>query len=338
MNRLWDQARFDFNIWLSRLGGKQSYDELPGVLRDSALVERISEALWFLEAGVLDESASDESWKRAVPRFEERMDGDPVLQAYEEALRGAMDVPLASRTFLSLARRRARHLLKTHGSYAKRPPDAEEGYQFASAMLAYVADKRWWKQDLDIHQFSDYLAGTWLAFRDPYELDLFIQLSKESWSHWDALKLICAKLREGGDLEESRVELHYKLLLWNYEADHGHRSRPEERPAPPNRRSTMGYLSRGRKICRTIELLEQVGMPPTGGREAGCSVVADALAAAIDEENDEMPLTERSIRLIWQRRETATNEYDEKLFKRLMPESLLKESGPGSSSVSPPSY
>ena len=196
-------------------------------------------------------------------KIDEGMKEDPALQAFEGTQKGGEKLPLASRTYLKLARR--------HALYGgKRPPSSEEGRHFALVQLGEFMEEDNLKIDWDRETLTEVLAVGWLNSRDPGVLLRLIYDSQKSPVSWDTLQLICQKLVDRGEKPS------YTLLLWYSMANHGHPERPDEGSAPRHRPRTLGYKLRNNEIRYTVDLLALVGMPETAGRSA----VAEAFGNA----------------------------------------------------------
>ena len=219
---------------------------------DDGLVEYIRMELCVLKICAL----SVEGFKSRMSRIEEGMRENLALNAFAATLRKSDNVPLASGTYLKLARRDAL-------SGGKRPPSYEEGRQFARVVLAPFMREAFWETRWDIRSFARVGAVNWLNRRDPDVLRELIDESEESPVAWDTLLLICQGL--AGRREE---ELPYELLKWHLMANHGHPERPDEGPAPPHRPTKLGYKLRNNEIRHAVDLLAQVAMPKTAGRQA----------------------------------------------------------------------
>ena len=74
------------------------------------------------------------------------------------------------------------------------------------------------------------------------------------------------------------------------------------------RTTKLGYPIRDIRIKGAIRVLAQVGIPPTGGPDSGCSVVTEVLGFE----------DVRTVRDIWRKPATTINEYYKKhLYGRL---------------------
>ena len=190
----------------------------------------------------------------------------PALIAFKETLWSNERVPLASETYLKLARRHIRSQTGQGASFERRPPSPEAGRQFARALLGRNMEVAKWETDWDIRSFTRGQADKWLRKPDPYKLNELIIYSVKSAVAWDTLQLITK------GLADSRLDRPDDLLHWNFEVATGLRKRPEEGSAPSHRRQKLGYKLRNNEFRRSVELLQAVGMTKT----AGCKAVAEA--------------------------------------------------------------
>ena len=267
--------------WHIQPGNEQMGIEELGAHVDDRLVEYISDHLLALE----EKAIGIEEFKATMNKIEEGMREDPALKAFTVTLWRNDELPPASTTYLYLARRRA-----LYGG--KPPPSFDEGSQFARVLLAGDMDPDSWENDVTIGWLSRDMAGRWLSSRDSDQLQDLVRGSEEYPFIWDALKLICKELADGGE-----EDLPYALLKWFFEAADGRLERPKERPAPEaadgrlerpkersapsNRPNKWGYKLRNEHIRHTVELLSQVGMPETGGADSGCYVVASEMHLSV---------------------------------------------------------
>ena len=247
--------------WDIQPGNEQMGIEELGAHVDDCLVEYISEHLLDLK----EEEIGIEEFKASMNKIEEGMRDDPALKAFTVTLWRNAELPPASTTYLYLARRRA--------LYGGKPrPSFDEGSQFASVQLAGDMDPDRWESDITIQRISRDIADRWLSSRDSDQLKDLVRGSEEYPFQWDALKLICKELADGGE-----EDLPYALLKWRFDATYEGLERPKDRSAPSNRRKKWGFKLRNEHIRHTVELLSQVGMPGTGGVDSGCYVVASAM-------------------------------------------------------------
>ena len=210
-----------------------------------------------------DGGISTEEFESKMRRLEERIRDCMALGTDAAALEKSDDVPLASKTYLELARR--------HALYGgKRPPSYEVGRRFAEAMLDEFKDDALWEMDVGVRSSVPTWADAVLDERDPCELQGLIDISDVSVLAWDTLKVICQKVAEeracrlGDEPEEC---LPYELLVWNLMVNHGHAERPDEGPTLSHRPQKLGYKIRDNEIRHTVDLLVQVGMRKTDAYE-----------------------------------------------------------------------
>ena len=251
-----------------------------------------------------------EEFSSEMLQIQEGMRENIALKAFAATLWQDHKVPLASETYLELAKRHA-----LHGGESL--PSSKEGRRFARVMLAPFMKVDFCETDWDMETFTRNAANSWLDSRDPDELQKLIHDSKKSPLAWDTLQLICQKLVDRGG-----EGLPYALLQWYLMANHGRLERPEEGPVPPHRPSKLGYKLRNNEIRHTVELLVQVGM----GKEAARNAVA--------EEFDSGP---RTIQGASRKLYSTFDDFGEDAMKRIEPRyySYLygpdSESGPSSS-------
>ena len=173
-------------------------------------------------------------------RLEERID-NMALGTYAAALEKSDDVPLASKTYLELARR--------HALYGgKRTPSYEEDGRFTRVMLDEFKDKTFWEKDEDIWSSVPSWADAWLNDRDPCELQELIDISDVSVLAWETLQIICEEVadeRAGGLADEPEECLPYELLVWNLMVSHDHAERPDEGPTLSHRPRKAGLQDQG---------------------------------------------------------------------------------------------
>ena len=236
-----------------RPGDEKLAPEELGRRIDDGLVEHIKVQLSPLE-GI-------EEFKSEMRQIEEGMRENIALEAFNATLWENDKVPLASETYLELAKR---HVL----CGGKPPPSCEEGRRFARVLLAPFMKEAFWEIDWDIQSFTRGRADSWLDSRDPGELQKLIYDSKESPLAWDTLKLICQEVADRGE-----EDLPYGLLRWYLMANHGHPERPGEGPAPRHRPPKLGYKLRNNEIRHTVDMLALVGMPKTACYDAVAEAV-----------------------------------------------------------------
>ena len=274
--------------WYVRPGEERMAAEELGRCIDDCLVEIIGACLLFLRIGYF----SIEEFKSRMRKFEKGMKEDPDLKAFAATLQRPEELPLASESYLDLARR---HAL----SDGKPPPSPEEGRRFALVLLDDVMIEEKWEFDWDRPNLTGRMADGWLDRRDPSELQRLIHDSPKSPVSWDVLKLICQELAGRGE-EYPPLE----LLQWYFRATHGHPERPDEGPAPRHRPRKLGYKLRNNEIRNAVDLLAQVGMTKTDGHCA----VAEAFH-----------LSEITISRICQEPYSTLEEFEEDASNRVEP-------------------
>ena len=107
----------------------------------------------FLLADVEQELIGIAEWEQAIRDIERCMTNNPSVRAFEEDLRRAGQAPLASRTFLDLAKRQVRRKANPRKANQRIPdsqrlPDFNEGCAVAKVLLAYDTAEDRWKRDL----------------------------------------------------------------------------------------------------------------------------------------------------------------------------------------------
>ena len=297
MSRLLEQLRNAVEQRVSMLSEEQPDDMPAGTKGDIAFFGAISALLAGLEKGWIDFA----EWERRV-------------RAFEEDATKAGGLPLASRTFLALAKRRVRREANIGNDDSRRLPDFSEGKACAKVLLAYDTAKARWERDLYPEELSQHIAEQWLSRRSLDDLLSIIGGSEESTICWDALGLISDTLGgEGvrgrrGEFARYKAALPDPLLAWYFEAAQGIRSRPPEIAPPPHRRAKLGYMIRDIRIQGTIRVLAKLGMPPTDGADSGCNVVTDVLGFK----------DPKTVREIWKRADMRTNKPFKEYIERLL--------------------
>ena len=279
---------------------RMAAEELGGRI-DDCLVEAISDQLLNLKEGAI----SIEEFNSRMRRFEEGMKEDTDLKAFAVTFQRPTVLPLASETYLDLARR---HAL----SDGKPPPSPEEGRRFALVLLDVFMTEGFGEWDWGRPNVTDHLADGWLDSRDLAELHKLIHDSEKSPVSWDVLKRICQELAGRGEEDPPR-----ELLQWYFGATHGHPERPDEGSAPSHRPQKLGYKLRNNEIRYTVDLLAQVGMTKNHGHCA----VAEAFH-----------FSEIRISRICQEPYFTFKEFEEDAMRRLEPSYHSFLYGPGSNS------
>ena len=242
---------------------------------DDCLVEYINTSLQRLKGRVISRAGEEdiiikgditiEEFRPRMRKIEEGMGEDLALKAFEGTEKRGEKLPLASRTYLEMARR--------HVLYGGNPlPSSENGRRFALVLLDEVMDDEKWETDWDGRTFADVLARCWLDSRDPEGYQVLIRLSEESPVIWDALELICQEVADRGEARPN------ELLKWSFDASHGRLACPDEEPAPRHRPAKLGYKFRNNEIRHTVNLLVLVGMPKIAGRSAVAKAFGFALS------------------------------------------------------------
>ena len=237
--------------WNLRPGAERMDPEKLGKRIDDCSVEWIASQLLYLEDGEI----SIEEFKWGMGKIEEGMEEDPDLRARAAALQRCAGLPLASVTYLNLAKR---HVLFD----GERPPSHEEGRQFAVAQLDEVSEADGWEMDWDGPIFISLMTATWLDSGDPRKLENLIHESESNPIVWDTLQRICHAFADSG------VDPPPQLLEWSFRATHGDLERPDAERTPRQRPRKFGYMLRDNESRYTVDLLTQVGMRTPAGREA----------------------------------------------------------------------
>ena len=272
---------------------------------DDGLVEYIGMHLFPVDDEEID---TDLFWSK-VPQVEEGMRENLSLKAFAATLWKEKKIPLASETYLRLAKR---HVL--HGK--RRAPSTEEGRQLVSVLLGPVRDPASWEIDWDIESFAATNADAWLNRPAPGKLQELLHTAKESPLAWDTLILVCKKLAERG--EEG---IPYPLLQWYFMASQGLLKRPQEGHVS-HRPAKLGYKLRDNEIRHVVDLLQLVGMSKT----AACSAVEKGFTRS-EGTKEVTLLSERTIQAICQKRYSTFEEFREDAMKAIEPRYYLHLSG-----------
>ena len=305
MSRLLEQLRNAVGQQVSMLSEELPDDAPAGTVSDLAFFGSISALLAGLEKGRIDTA----EWERRARALGE----------------DAGRVTPASTIFVDLARRKVRREANPRKANprkanqgipdSQRLPDFSEGCAVARVMLVSTRTKDRWERDLQPDAISQRIAEHWLSRRSFDDLLSIIGGAEQSTIFWDALELVCDSLGgesvrgRRGEFARYKTEPPLPLLAWRFEAVHGLRERPPEPPPPRYRPTKLGYIIRDIRIKEAIQVLEQLGMPPTGGTHSGCSVVAAVLekTPAFDE---------RTVRDIWRMPDEEINESYAKCLDR----------------------
>ena len=212
---------------------------------DDCLVENISYQLWYVESGLI----SIEDFKWVVHRIEEGMKEDTALRVFAATLQEFKRLPLASETYLELAKRKALH-------DGRPAPFFEEGLRLARVLLAdFIKNEKLWETDWDGEIYTRLAVAMYMDNRDPRKLQERIDDSERSPTEWEVLEHICVALAARGE------DPPEELLRWWFRATHGLLKRPDGGSAPSNRPRKLGYMFRDNEIRHTVDLLAKVGMP-----------------------------------------------------------------------------
>ena len=246
-----------------RPGDEKLAPEKLGRRIDDGLVEYIGNSLMNLE----EEGINTEELESKMCLVDEGMRENMALKSFKATLRESDGIPIASETYLELAKR--------HVLYGRKPSAySEEGRRFARVVLAPFMEPAFWETDWDTQSFARNRAAAWLDSPDPGKLQKLIHDSKENPVAWDTLQLICQAVAK--ELADRAEVSSHELLEWSFRANHGHLERPEEGPSPRHRPVKLGFKLRNNEIRHTVRLLTLVGMP-----ETDCySAVAEAFGFA----------------------------------------------------------
>ena len=263
-----------------------------------------------------------EDFNSAMVEIEEGRRENPALRAFGARLWRDEGLPLASDTYLYLARRHIRRLTNIGTQYQKRLPSPGESCQFARAALDPFIRKPFSGTDWEIKRFTRIEADRWLRNPSLYKLFKLVIDSKKSAVAFDILQLITRGL---DDAIEERPAL---LLHWNFEVASGQRTRPAEGHGPRHRHKTLGYMLRDNEIRHTVRLLEAVGCTKTAGYKA----VAEAFKIARELHFPEaVKLSESTIRGICDKPFSTIPELQVHAMERIEPDFHSHLNGPGSS-------
>ena len=200
MSRLLEQLlRTAVELQVSMLGEELPDDMPAGMIFDIGFFGHVRGLMEELEQGRIDIP----DWEWRTRDIEQWMNNDPMVRAFEKDATKAERVPLASRTFLSLAQRQVRRKANPRRANQRIPnsqrlPDFSEGCACAQVLLASVLDRDRWERDLHPDEISQHLAEQWLTGGGLDELLSIMGGSAESTICWDALGRICDALGAGG--------------------------------------------------------------------------------------------------------------------------------------------
>ena len=171
--------------------------------------------LWYVESGLI----SIEDFKWVVHRIEEGMKEDTALRAFAATLQEFKGLPLASETYLELAKRKALH-------DGRPAPFLGEGIRLASVLLAdYINDDNW-EIDWDGEIYTRLAVAMYMDNRDLSKLLERVDDSERSPTEWEVLEHICVALAARGE------DPPEELLRWWFRANHGLLKRPDGGSAP----------------------------------------------------------------------------------------------------------
>ena len=284
--------------WYLRLGDERLAAEELGRRIDDCLVEYINSQLVLLKEGSVD----IEEFESRILLIEKGMKEDPDLKALASTLQGRENLPIASETYLKLARRHVLHA-------GRSAPSSEEGRRFVRVLLDPLRDVGYWETDWNIGSFAKSQADSWLDGRDPNRLVELCHDSTDSPLAWDTLMLICNELAaRGGE------GIPYSLLHWYFMAKHDQPKRPEEGSASDHRPSKLGYKLRDNEIRHAVDLLELVGML----RADACSAVEKGFIRWKGTRKESL-LSKRRIQAICRKDYSTIEEFGEDAMKAIEP-------------------
>ena len=225
---------------------------------------------------ILPEADQDEvDYEKVYSNLRELAEGMmeiPALRAFKEDQWEKEGVPLASETYLELAKRHVNRLTGQGTRKERLLPSYDEAIPFARAMLLPFMKLEFLGMGWNRQGWHRGYAAIWLQERDRIKnLPRLIEQSRKSPVAWDALELISKELAALGETPPQA------LLEWTHEVVVRDLSRPEEEPAPSHRPRKLGYILRDNELRNTVALLMAVGM----SREAACEAVEMAFPGEI---------------------------------------------------------
>ena len=212
------------------------------------------------------------------PREAERKTTEDYMRA--QAMEWWQGFP-ECRLLTHLYQRKARRKAVCGSPDKRRRPSHSEGLRIARLMLADIPDTSRLDSAWEAEAVSKVLAALLLppvGAPSPETLQQYIELSRSSRVHYDALKLI------EKELDNLSAAMSRQLSRWRQGAADGHPQRPSGRNIPANRPANPATLLRDIQVQVTIGLLQRVGIKPRGKEVSGCRIVAEALEPECSEE------------------------------------------------------
>ena len=167
-------------------------------------------------------------------------------------------------------------------------------------MLAKIANAARLDFEWESKVVSITLADQWVFLdgkRRPAELQDYIDRSRSSRTHFDALWHIVEKFHNRGEPIPARSPGGGRRL------PAGACRRPARKPAPPHRPITSAQPVRDVEMQFVIEVLRRVGIPPMGTPVSGCRIVSEALKQiAVATGRTELALSEETVARVWKAR------------------------------------
>ena len=198
-----------------------------------------------------------------------------------------------------LYRRAARRREKGGPRDSRHRPTHEEGLRVAKPMLANIANAAQLDSEWESKVVSITLADQWVFLdgkRRPAELQDYIDRSRSSRAHFDALWHIVEKFHNRGE------PIPRPLARWREEVANGLRRRPARKPAPSHRPVKPAQLVRDVEMQFAIEVLRRVRIPPMGTPVSGCRIVSEALKQIAGADRNGVALSEDTVKHIWEAR------------------------------------
>ena len=200
---------------------------------------------------------------------------------------------------------------------SRRRPVHSEGLRIARPLLAYIPDTSRLDSEWESEAVSKVLAALVLppvGAPSPEMVQRYIELSRSSRVHYDALKLI---EKEIDNLGESMTR---QLSRWRQGSTGIHLQRPAGRNLPAERPANPSTLLRDIQIQVTIGLLQRVGIKPRGKEVAGCRIVSEALLELAERglAPEASALSEDTVKRIWGQHFTPEmRKYSEAIAERI---------------------
>ena len=199
------------------------------------------------------------------------------MQGYTTAAVTDLGASETGKSIVTLSRQNRRRLEqkgRRYGRLRPRRPSFDEGKEIAEILLAdpYAA-RASMIRSTRLKPISNIIARAWLSpdgRRDQETLRDIVESSRTSAFFWDVIDAIDKEWHTVGKAPPP------VLVQWREEVRAGLRTPPPKKPAPVGRHRTLDYLVRDIKIRYTINLLNDLGITPTG-RNGGCEIVAETV-------------------------------------------------------------